>query len=207
MTLIERLKHSSTHLGIKAPTFIWWAAGVLLVVPLCVLAYLWWLIKRESSTLESTAASIDVLRTREPVAPGHGLSAAVYEGLVQIFATSISLRAAWNAFNSLIVGRRNISGEEQYWVSDSAEAAFSEAVVFEGRLNRGFFTALPGIVTGSGLLFTFLAILVALLEVKVVENNQIKGLELLIQGLSGKFVSSIGALFSATVFMLAERPL
>jgi len=172
MRPIDILKAHNEIWGLDAPTFTWWAAGVLLVVPLCILVYLWWLVRRESSTLERAAASIDLLRTREPVAPGHGLSAAVYERIVQIFAKSISLRAAWNAFNSLILGRRNASGDEQYWVSDSAEAAFSEAVVFEGRLNRGFFAALPGIVTGSGLLFTFLAILVALLEVKVVENNQ-----------------------------------
>lgn len=207
MKLIDILKAHNEIWGLDAPTFTWWAAGVLLFVPLCVLVYLWWLVRQESRTLESTGTSIGVLRIREPVGPGHGLSAAVYDGLVQIFATSTSLSAAWNAFNSLILGRRNTSGEEEYWVSDSPEATFSETAVFEGRLNRGFFSALPGIVTGTGLLFTFLAILVALLDVKIGQNNQIEGLDLLIRGLSGKFVSSIAALFSATVFMLAEKPL
>lgn len=46
------------------------------------------------------------------------------------------------------------------------------------------------------LLFTFLAILVALLAVKITESQQITGLDLLIEGLSGKFVSSIAALLT-----------
>jgi hypothetical protein len=63
-----------------------------------------------------------------------------------------------------------------------------------------------GIVTWTGLLFTFLAILVALLDVRLA-GNRVQGLELLIQGLSGKFVSSISALLAATVYLLAEKPL
>ena len=133
MKPLDYLKKSTDIWGLGAPDFAWWAAGVLLVVPFCVLVYLWWLVRRESRTLERTATSVDKHRDREPVAPGRGLSAAMYEGLVQIFATSTSLSAAWNAFNSLIVGRRNASGEEQYWVSDSAEVAFSDAAVFEGQ--------------------------------------------------------------------------
>src|SRR5215831_7402293 len=107
MTLIELLKDHSKYWGIDAPTFSWWAACVLLVVPLCTLVYLWWLVRRESRTLESTGTSIEQLKAKNVIAPGHGLSATVYESLVQIFSRGISLSASWNAFNSLVVGRRN----------------------------------------------------------------------------------------------------
>ena len=113
MNPLDYLKKGTTIGGLNAPYFAWWAAGVLLIVPLCVLVYLWWLVRRESRTLERTATSVDKLRAREPLAPGQGLSAAVYEALVQIFAASTSLGAAWNGFNSLIVRRRNTAGEEQ----------------------------------------------------------------------------------------------
>lgn len=208
MTLIELLKDHSEYGGIDAPIFTWWAACVLLVLPLCALVYLWWLVGRESRTLVSTVTSIDQLRIKNAIAPGHGLSATAYESLVQIFSRVPSLTAGWYAFNSMIVGRRNAAGEEEYWVSDSAEIAFSDAAVFEPQLNRAFFGALPGIVTGAGLLFTFLAILVALLDLKFDPvTAQVTGIDTLIQGLSGKFVSSIAALFSATLFLLLERPL
>jgi len=210
MNPIDLLKASGDPLGLglEAPLFTWWAAGVLLVLPLCALVYLWWLVRRGSRTLTRTAAAIDQLRDREPVVMNHGLSAASYDSLLRIFSTSDSVKPAWSAFNSLIVRRRNTSDEEQYWASESAELAFSDAAVFERQLNRAYFGALPGIVTGAGLLFTFLAILVALLEVKFNEvTAQITGLDTLIQGLSGKFVSSIAALFSAILFLLFERPL
>jgi dsDNA-binding SOS-regulon protein len=59
-------------------------------------------------------------------------------------------------------------------------------------------------LTGVGLLFTFVAILVALLEVKVTDG-QVTGVNLLISGLSGKFLSSIVALLCATAFVIFEK--
>jgi hypothetical protein len=84
--------------------------------------------------------------------------------------------------------------------------AFNDATIIEPRLNRNFYTAVPGMATGAGLLCTFLAILVALLDVTL-ENEQFKGLDTLISGLSGKFLSSIAALSAATVYALFEKPL
>ena len=40
MTLIELLKNHSEYWGIDAPTFTWWAACVLVVLPSCALVYL-----------------------------------------------------------------------------------------------------------------------------------------------------------------------
>ena len=82
---------------------------------------------------------------------------------------------------------------------------FNEAAVLEPRLNRNFYTALPGMVTGFGLLCTFVAILIALLGVHLGENHQFTGLDKLISGLSGKFVSSIVALLAATLFVPCEK--
>ena len=66
------------------------------------------------------------------------------------------------------------------------------------------YTAIPGIVTGFGLLFTFIAILFALLDVKLA-NKQFTGLDKLVSGLSGKFLSSIAALLAATIFLFCEK--
>jgi ABC-type transporter Mla subunit MlaD len=57
-----------------------------------------------------------------------------------------------------------------------------------------------------GLLATFLAILVALLDVRLA-NNRIQGLDLLIQGLSGKFLSSVVAVACATTLVFFEKGL
>ena len=206
MKLIDFLKTQSNPIGIgPAPDFIWWAAGILLFVPLCVLFRLFWLVRKECRSLERTASFIHQIRSRNPVVANRGLSAAAYDILIQVFAKVESLRLAWAGFDSLVVRRRNSSGEDEFWATESAAVAFNEVLVFERGINRGLYAAVPGIVTGLGLLCTFLAILVALLEVKVVRDGQVEGLPLLIHGLSGKFISSIAALFSATIFTVAER--
>jgi hypothetical protein len=56
------------------------------------------------------------------------------------------------------------------------------------------FGAVPGLLTGAGLTLTFVAILVALKSVSYNEghaNEPISGIANLINGLSGKFLSSI----------------
>ncbi len=187
--------------------FAWVAACFLLLLPLMALIRLWWKVRSESRPLEEATSRIDQMRARIPYDPRRGLSVAVFNQLADIFPKSSSLHQPWNCFAANIVSRRQSSGDEQYWTSEGAESAFSEEALYGGRINLGFYSSLPGIVTGTGLLFTFLAILVALLDVKITQAQQITGLDLLIQGLSGKFVSSIAALLSATIFLLFERVL
>ena len=140
------------------------------------------------------------------ISPGEGLSGSAYDATLRTFEQTPSLLPAWHRFNAEIVMRRTAAGDDGFWAPESAEGAFNDATVIEPRLNRSFFMAIPGIVTGAGLLFTFLAILVALLDVRIVDNR-VLGMENLIHGLSGKFVSSIAALFAATLFLLREKPL
>lgn len=194
--------------GLDAPKFAWIAAAFLLIVPLLVLIFLWWKVHCESKILSTASSGINRLRSRTPPDPRRGLSTAVYNQLCDILSKLPSLSQAWNGYASLMVVRRASTGEDQFWSSEGAECTFTDSAVLETRLNRGFYSSLPGIVTGTGLLFTFLAILVALLDVRInPQTNQIEGLSLLIEGLSGKFVSSIAALLSATIFLLAEKPL
>jgi len=206
MTPLELLKKTKTLGGLTAPWFAWLAAGVLLLWPLLALIRLWWKVRVESKPLEDATKRVNQLRSRIPFDPRRGLSLASFNQLADIFSNSSSMRQPWDSFAANIVSRRQTSGDEQYWTSECAESAFSEDVLYRSRINLGFYSSLPGIVTGTGLLFTFLAILVALLEVKLT-GGQITGLDLLIEGLSGKFVSSIAALLSATIFLLFERVL
>jgi hypothetical protein len=93
-------------------------------------------------------------------------------------------------------------GEERFWIAEDIRAIFNECVAAEG---QGYRNA-SAIITGVGLLATFLAILVALLDVRLA-NNRIQGLDLLIQGLSGKFLSSVVAVACATTLVFFEKGL
>jgi len=75
--------------------------------------------------------------------------------------------------------------------------------------HSAFYQAVPGILTGLGLLATFIAILLALTGLKVIPaaNNTeiVTGIKALIDGLAGKFVSSIVGLILSIAFVLIER--
>jgi hypothetical protein len=212
MTFLDLLRAHWDIWGLDAPKFAWLASAVLLLVPLCVLAFLYWKIRRQSSVLSEVAERLERLRLR--ISPDFvqssqaGLPGGAYEALKDILRSSPTLVQAWNSYASTVVTRPAKCGEDRFWASEGAESSFTEAALWGGQLNRDFYNSLPGVVTSTGLLFTFLAILVALLDVRIdTQTNQIQGLPLLIEGLSGKFVSSIAALLAATIFLLAEKPL
>jgi hypothetical protein len=208
MTFLDLLRAHWSIGGLDAPKFAWIAAAGLLLAPLCILLYLSWRVRKESKVLAVAASKLEKLRSRTPADPRRGLPSTVYNEVVEVFSKSPTLVHPWNGYVSLILTRRTGTAEEQFWGSESAESTFTDSAVLEARLNRGFYNSLPSIVTGTGLLFTFLAILVALVDIRInTQTNQIEGLPLLIEGLSGKFVSSIAALLSATIFLLAEKPL
>jgi len=159
VSLIELLKLKWTIYGLDAPIFGWIAAGVLLAGTLIVFGRLLWVVSKESWIHRKAEKRLQALRTEYTAGPRQGLSGPAYDAMVQVFEQIPSLNPAWRNFNSQILARRNKLGEEQFWASESAEAAFSETAVIEPRLNRSFYLAFPGIITGTGLLVTFLALL------------------------------------------------
>jgi hypothetical protein len=189
---------------VKAPTFIWFVAGALLVGTLVLLARLWWLVYRERRLYQKLSRGLHALRSEYSPVLRDGLPHAAYEAIIQRFEKT-PLASVWDGFAAQFVTRCDATGADRFWTSESAAAVFNEASVLEARLNRNFFTAFPGMVTGFGLLWTFVAILIALLEVKLGANNQFTGLDELVSGLSGKFLSSIAALFAATIFLFCEK--
>jgi hypothetical protein len=138
---------------------------------------------------------------------GQGITPDHFEEVKTAFDGVHALDSAWNEFEAQCVRRRNAKGALGWFSADSAAAAFDDARTLEGSLNRDFYHAVPGIVTGFGLLVTFVAILMALKDVNIGANGEVVGLKNLIEGLSGKFVSSIAALVAATLYALVERSL
>lgn len=74
------------------------------------------------------------------------------------------------------------------------------------RLNWAFANQLPSLMTGIGLLFTFLAILIGLGKLHA-DAGHIVGIQGLINGLAGKFLTSIIGLVCANGFVMLEKSL
>jgi len=109
--------------------------------------------------------------------------------------------------------RKTFAVEQSSWFIEPTvhtERSAAESFHFEAlcatHLNVRFYQQLPSFMTGMGLMFTFLAILIGLSKLHA-NGSQIEGIQGLINGLAGKFVTSVVGLACANVFMLLEKSL
>lgn len=97
------------------------------------------------------------------------------------------------------------SGASQLVLRRSIAELAGESGVIEPWTGRGLADALPGWLTAIGLMTTFIALLLGLQHVKVLANLEVRGIGGLVNGLSGKFFSSIIALGCAVSVSIANH--
>jgi len=117
-------------------------------------------------------------------------------------------RVWWNRINDSITLYINQEEEEGWFSTERARTLLPHDVVVGQNFHAAIFGAVPGILTGLGLTGTFVAILLALSGVHYnqLDNvNPVSGMEGLINGLSGKFLSSIVALLLSILFTIREK--
>jgi hypothetical protein len=109
--------------------------------------------------------------------------------------------------------RKTLTVEQSAWFLEptvhsqrSASDFFSFESLCAAHLNVRFYRQLPAFLTGMGLMFTFLAILIGLSKLHA-NGSEIEGIQGLVNGLSGKFVTSIIGLACANAFTLLEHSL
>ena len=98
--------------------------------------------------------------------------------------------------------------QEGWYLTERPRNLLPYDIVIGQNFHAAIYGAIPGILTGLGLTGTFIAILLALYGVHYDEFNAVKpvtGMEGLINGLSGKFLSSIIALFLSILFTVREK--
>lgn len=111
----------------------------------------------------------------------------------------------WLVFRrSLVIEQSSWFLEPTVYASKSAADCFSFETACTSHLNFQFYRHVPSFLTGVGLLFTFLAILIGLGKLHA-NGTQIEGLPGFINGLAGKFVTSIIGLACANFFLLLEK--
>ncbi len=197
----------SIHLlGIKAPWFSWVAAVALIVWPAWELYKLFTMSISQVRICNKLSGNINDLKAKNQLRGNCGIDSSVIDQLRQLFSDVPFIDAKWATFRSKLIYRPVSSNDdaEQVWLTVSAAEIFPEESFLGADFNKRHFHSIPGIVTGIGLLMTFFAILVGLLDVTV-DQNKVLGLDNLINNLSGKFLSSVAALFAATIFVICEK--
>ncbi|HET9961064.1 MAG TPA: hypothetical protein VFQ34_01895 [Nitrospiraceae bacterium] len=114
------------------------------------------------------------------------------------------LAQAWLHFRKTFVVERTAWFIEPRVFATKPAAEFFPRDLLNGELNLAFYNQFPSLITGLGLLLTFLAILIGLSKLHA-DGSHIVGIQGLINGLAGKFLTSIVGLVCANLFLLLEK--
>lgn len=205
--MVDLLLHPFTDanpLGlVTAPGLSWIGSAGIIVVTLAVLTWMAVKVWKVRQPLTMVTTELQKLQHQHSVLDAEGLNR-----LDGLFDKVEPLAQAWEEFRETVLVKEDSPGKSEVYNTRPAEEFFTEDNLINQRINLFFYSSFPGIVTGIGLLLTFLAIFAGLLQVNIDEgSSRIEGISGLINGLAGKFLTSIVALSCATVYLLLEKPL
>lgn len=192
-----QLLHTCSVGGYEMPGFIFFASFLILML----FAVSSTLMMRQCVQLSRVLKDVTRGITRLKKNSGF-LTSAEVAAISEIMAKDPVLYSAWHGFEESLLKSPN--GDE-IWATAPIEAHLTRVVIVEDHLHTAFYNAVPGVLTGLGLLMTFVAILDGLSHVSVSTTMDVTGIGGLINGLSGKFVSSIVAVTCAVSFVFVER--
>jgi hypothetical protein len=195
--------------GISAPVFIWIASAGIIAFALWQIVLLLFLAGfGRFRFLSKATRSLEELQKRCQPRLHRGIDGADFDAARRIVRAEPQLTDAWERFQTECLEMPDDDGGSSvsYFRTRPSSEAFSEGAIVDKHFNRAWFLALPGILTGIGLLVTFIAILLALRGLRVGSGETVEGIKPLIAGLSGKFLSSIVALSCATLYSFVQSP-
>lgn len=130
-----------------------------------------------------------------------------------MFEQEKDLKAIWREYSKTLHTQQEIlNGEIKttgVFSTVTSDAYFNPESVFEGRINSEFFKHLPGILTGLGIIGTFIGLIVGLQSFASIQlgNPQAtqRGLQDLMQAVGGAFVVSALAIVAAMAVTFVEK--
>lgn len=190
--------HICQVLGYSMPSFVFWASLLILGLFSVSSLALFFQCDGLANSLLRLTRELGQLTYADP----QRLSRAELERLNAVMGKEAHVARAWRGFEeTLLVSPQG----DDVFTPQALDESFSQSRLLEENVQGAFFSSLPGILTGLGLLMTFVAILDGLSHVSVTATMDVKGIGGLINGLSGKFVSSVTAVTCAVLFVFVER--
>jgi hypothetical protein len=198
-----------TSLFQRIPPEIQFACEALIVLAGVLLFRL--LVERRR-TLRAYAQFTDTLSRFHPAGRQGRASGVSPEKMDQLRAACEYLtgspREWWLAVDEALEYYESPEGEGGWFLTLPVREILPEEELIAPFYHASFHQAVPGILTALGLLATFSAILVALSGVSYNAANAaqpVTGIDSLINGLAGKFLSSIIALILSMIFTFVEK--
>ncbi len=163
-TTIDLILHPFTDANpiglVAAPGISWVGSAGIILLTLVVLIRMFTQDWRVRKPVAGITAEFENLRRQQPVLGAEGLN--LLDGH---FGKIEPLTQTWEEFRETVLVTEDSPGRMRVYNTRPVEEFFTEDNLINQRINLSFYSSFPGIVTGIGLLLTFLAIFVGLLEV------------------------------------------
>jgi len=128
---------------------------------------------------------------------------ATFDKLSEEISKSKLLSHYWGEFEETVI-RDDSSDIIKIYNTRPFSDFFDRESLLENKLNLSSFRKVPSVLTSVGLFFTFLFIIFGLMNLHVQKTGKVDGIQLLIEGLSAKFQSSVVAIFFSLIFVVIE---
>src|ERR1017187_1759902 len=197
------------HFLLAVPEVVLYGCGILIAVAFGMSVDLLWQTWRVGSRVRVLTKVLTAFGDPPSAQHRNGLSlVALDEIRRRCDGLDKAPRGWWKAIDSHIEQYTSPEDVEGWFLTEKPREILSYEIVIGNNFHSAIFSSFPGLLTGAGLTLTFVAILLALYGVHYDKANTvdpITGIDILINGLSGKFLSSIVALVLSILFTLYEK--
>ena len=191
------------------PQIVLYGCGFLVAIAIAMTIALAWRVRRVGSRLSSLTNTLKAIGEGAASRQRDGLSLATLDEIrSRCEALDETSRSLWAAIDAHVEQYTSPEDAEGWFLTERPRDVLPYEAVITKQFHAAIFSAFPGILSGAGLTLTFIAILLALDGVHYDKANTvdpITGIDTLINGLSGKFLSSIVALVLSILFTFYEK--
>jgi hypothetical protein len=182
--------------------------AVLLIV-LLYFAYTFWVDFFRPSKQVSRELSSALVSMREIKSQG---TCTDLDGIREKVMFSTTLKSCWDEFSDTLHGQKKADSQgvmqvNRYRATALANSFFTEQIVISTPLKAEFFKHLPGILTGIGIIGTFLGLILGLFTFDVSKDPELvrTSLRNLLSSVGNAFVVSLAAIFLAMLITWLEK--
>ena len=182
--------------------------SVLLLV-LLYFAYTFWVDFFRPSKQVSRELSSAIVSLREIKSQG---TCTDLDGIREKVMFSTTLKSCWDEFSDTLHGQKKTDSQgvmqvNRYRATALANSFFTEQIVISTPLKAEFFKHLPGILTGIGIIGTFLGLILGLFTFDVSKDPELvrTSLRNLLSSVGNAFVVSLAAIFLAMLITWLEK--
>ena len=134
------------------------------------------------------------------------------DGIRENAMISTTLKSCWDEFSDTLHGQKKVDSQgvmhiNRYRATALANSFFTEQIVISTPLKAEFFKHLPGILTGIGIIGTFLGLILGLFTFDVSKDaEQVRtSLRNLLSSVGNAFIVSLAAIFLAMLITWLEK--